>query len=101
MTLAPALTAAKKHGLELLDADTLAALKRDAQEGRRIAAAGTKAKIEAAVDDAVNRGKITAARRKHWDAVALPDRTRIHKAQQLDRSDALMHVLRGAIGAPG
>lgn len=58
--------AAKKHGLELLDADSLAALKRDAQEGRRVAAAAAKAKVEAAVDDAVNRGKITAARRKHW-----------------------------------
>lgn len=58
--------AAKKHGLELLDADSLAALRRDAQEGRRIAAAAAKAQVEAAVDDAVNRGKITAARRKHW-----------------------------------
>ncbi|ORW27545.1 hypothetical protein AWB91_27220 [Mycobacterium paraense] len=58
--------AAKKHGLELLDADSLTALKRDAQEGRRIAAAAAKAQVEATVDDAVNRGKITAARRKHW-----------------------------------
>lgn len=58
--------AAKKHGLELLDGDTVAALKRDAQEGRRIATAAAKAKVEATVDDAVNRGRITAARRKHW-----------------------------------
>ena len=58
--------AAKKHGLELLDADTLAALQRDAQEGRRAVAAAAKAKVEAAVDDAVNRGKITAARKRHW-----------------------------------
>lgn len=58
--------AAKKHGLELLDADSLAALKRDAQEGRRIAAAAAKAKVEATVEDAVNRGKITAARKRHW-----------------------------------
>ncbi|ORV65305.1 hypothetical protein AWC03_02860 [Mycobacterium europaeum] len=58
--------AAKKHGLELLDTDTADALRRDAAEGRKIAAAAAKAKVEAAVDDAVNRGKITAARRKHW-----------------------------------
>ncbi len=30
------------------------------------AAAAAKARIEAAVDDAINKGKITAARRKHW-----------------------------------
>ncbi|EFG75193.1 hypothetical protein HMPREF0591_4871 [Mycobacterium parascrofulaceum ATCC BAA-614] len=58
--------AAKKHGLELLDADSLAALKQDAEEGRRIVAAAAQAKVEATVDDAVNKGKITAARRKHW-----------------------------------
>jgi hypothetical protein len=58
--------AARRHGLELVDHDTHESLKRDAAEGRRIAAAAAKAKVEAAVDDALNKGKITAARRKHW-----------------------------------
>jgi hypothetical protein len=58
--------AAKRHGLDLIDHDTHEVLKHDAAEGRRIAAAAARAKVEAAVDDAVNKGKITAARRKHW-----------------------------------
>ncbi len=58
--------AARRHGLELVDHDTHEALKRDAAEGRKIAAAAARAKVEAAVDDAVNKGKITPARRKHW-----------------------------------
>jgi len=33
---------------------------------RKIAAAAARTKVEAAVDDAVNKGKITPARRKHW-----------------------------------
>lgn len=65
--------AAKKHGLELLDTDTAEALRRDAQEGRRIAAAAAKAKIEATVEDAVNKGKITAGRRKHWVSLIQAD----------------------------
>lgn len=58
--------AAKRNGMEVLDADTLAALKTDAAEGRKLAAAAARAKVEAAVDDAVTKGKITPARRKHW-----------------------------------
>lgn len=58
--------AAKKHGLELLDADSHEALKRDAAEGRRLKAAAAKAKVEARVDDAIDKGKIAASRRKHW-----------------------------------
>lgn len=57
---------AKRAGLEVLDTDTAAALRRDAAEGRKIAAAAAKAKVEAAVADAVDKGKITPARRKHW-----------------------------------
>jgi hypothetical protein len=57
---------AKRAGLEVIDADTAAALRADAAEGRKIAAAAAKAKVEAAVDDAVGKGKITPARRKHW-----------------------------------
>ncbi|WP_224097756.1 hypothetical protein [Mycobacterium avium] len=57
---------AKRAGLEVLDTDTAAALRRDAAEGRKIAAAAAKAKVEAAVAHAVDKGKITPARRKHW-----------------------------------
>lgn len=58
--------AARRNGGEYVDNDTIAALRRDANEGRRIAAVAARAKVEAAVDDAVDKGKITAARRKHW-----------------------------------
>lgn len=58
--------AAKRHDLEVMDTATLAALRHDAQEGRKIAAAAKAQKIEATVDEAVSKGKITAARRKHW-----------------------------------
>lgn len=58
--------AAARNGMEVIDKDTADALRRDAQEGRKIAAAAARAKVEAAVDDAVNKGKITPARRKHW-----------------------------------
>jgi hypothetical protein len=57
---------AKRAGLEVLDTDTAAALRRDAAEGRKIAAAAAKAKVEASVDDAVDKGKITPSRRQHW-----------------------------------
>jgi hypothetical protein len=58
--------AAKHNGMEVLDSDTAAALHRDAAEGRRIAASAARAKVEASVDDAIGKGKITPARRKHW-----------------------------------
>jgi hypothetical protein len=98
--------AAKKHGLELLDTDTAEALRRDAAEGRKIAAAAARAKVEAAVDDAVDNGKITAARRKHWvtliDAdpgmadvlAAVPNETAVpltelgHSLEPRDRDDS-------------
>ena len=58
--------AAARNGLEVIDKDTAAALRRDAAEGRRVAAAAAAAKVEAAVADAVNKGKITPGRSKHW-----------------------------------
>jgi hypothetical protein len=58
--------AARRSGMEVLDKDTAEALRRDAADGRRIAAAAAKARVEAAVDDAVNKGKITVGRRRHW-----------------------------------
>ena len=58
--------AAQRVGLEVVDADTLAALRREAAEGRQVKAAAERQRIEATVDDAIRRGKITAARRGHW-----------------------------------
>ena len=58
--------AAKRHGLELLDADTKASLERDSAELRRVKAAAKQADIEAKVDAAVDRGAITPGRKKHW-----------------------------------
>jgi len=58
--------AAKRHGLEAVDAATMTALRADAAEGRRMVAAAAKAKVESAVDDAIRHGKITPGRRKHW-----------------------------------
>lgn len=57
---------AKRIGLDVIDTDTLTALRADAAEGRQIKAAAAKAKIEGQVDDAIKAGKITPARRKHW-----------------------------------
>ncbi|WP_280354296.1 phage protease [Nocardia otitidiscaviarum] len=58
--------AAGRIGLTVIDADTLAALRADADEGRRIQAAAAKAEIDGKVDHAIRHGKITPARRKHW-----------------------------------
>ncbi|MCW2685517.1 MAG: hypothetical protein JWR37_407 [Mycobacterium sp.] len=58
--------AARRHGLDVVDHDTHEALKRDALEGRRIAAAARQADVEAKVDKAIDRGAITAARKRHW-----------------------------------
>jgi hypothetical protein len=65
--------AAKRHGMEVIDTATADAMRRDAAEGRKIAAAAAKAKVEAAVDKAVNRGAITASRRGHWISVIEAD----------------------------
>jgi hypothetical protein len=43
--------AAKRAGLEVIDNATAEALRRDAQEGRQVAAAAKQQKIEAAVDE--------------------------------------------------
>jgi hypothetical protein len=65
--------AAKRAGLEVLDADTATALRRDAAEGRQIKAAVALEKVAASVDDAISRGKITAGRRKHWLSLIAAD----------------------------
>jgi hypothetical protein len=64
---------AKRAGLEVLDNDTAAALRRDAQEGRRVVAAAAKARTEAVVDDAIRKGKIAGSRRKHWITIIEAD----------------------------
>lgn len=58
--------AARRVGLGVMDSDSLEALKREAAEGRQIKAAEATKRIEASVDDAIQKGKITPARRKHW-----------------------------------
>jgi hypothetical protein len=58
--------AAKRNGMEVIDTATADALRRDAQEGRKIAAAAARERVEAAVDDAISKGKVMASRRKHW-----------------------------------
>jgi hypothetical protein len=58
--------AARKAGLEVIGTASLAALRHDAQEGRAMAAAAKAQKIEAAVDDAIAKGKITGPRKRHW-----------------------------------
>jgi hypothetical protein len=68
-----AAAAAKKAGLEVIDTQTLAALRHDAQEGRQMAAAAKAQKIEAAVDDAIAKGKITGPRKRHWITLCTND----------------------------
>ena len=66
--------AAKKHALEVgVDTDTLTALRADAGEARALKAAAAQQRIEAAVDDAVSKGKITAARKAHWVTLCTHD----------------------------
>lgn len=59
--------------LEVVDTDTLAALRHDAQEGRKVAAAAKAQKIEAAVDEALRLGKIAPSRRRHWVTLCTHD----------------------------
>lgn len=65
--------AARRNGLEVLDTDTMAALRRDANEGRQIKAAAERKAVEDAVSDAISKGKITVARRKHWVTLLTAD----------------------------
>lgn len=65
--------AAKAAGLEVIDTASLAALRGDAAEGRRLAAEARLAKVEATVDDAISKGKIPPARRDAWVAMIQAD----------------------------
>lgn len=60
-------------GLTQVDPDTLAALRRDAEQGRAIAAAAVQRDRATLVAAAVNRGSITPARRQHWLTVLAAD----------------------------
>jgi hypothetical protein len=50
----------------VVDADPIAMLRREATDGKQVKAAAQAQRIEANVDDAITKGKITPARRKHW-----------------------------------
>lgn len=65
--------AAGRIGMQVIDRDSLTALKAQAAEGTQIKAAAAKAEVEAAVDDAVREGKITRARRGHWVTLCTAD----------------------------
>lgn len=65
--------AAKRIGMEVVDSDTLAALRTEAAEGRQVKAAAAKAKIDGQVADAIRAGKITPARRDHWVTLITAD----------------------------
>lgn len=58
--------AAKRAGLEVIDNDTLTALRAEATEGRQIKAAAERQRVEDSVADAISKGKITFANKKHW-----------------------------------
>lgn len=60
-------------GLTQVDPDTLAALRRDAEQGRAIAAAAVQRDRATLVAAAINRGSITPARRQHWLTVLAAD----------------------------
>lgn len=60
------IAAAQKAGLEVIDPDTLTALRADATEGRQLKAAVARQRVEEVVNSAVNRGAITPARKEHW-----------------------------------
>lgn len=64
---------AKRIGLDVIDTDTLTALRADAAEGRQVKAAAAKAKIDGQVNDAIRAGKITPARRDHWVTLITAD----------------------------
>lgn len=65
--------AAKRNGMEVLAAADAEALRRDATAGRQAIAAAARQKVEASVDEAISKGKITPGRRKHWLSVIEAD----------------------------
>jgi hypothetical protein len=58
--------AAKAAGLEAMDVATAEALRAEAAEGRQIKATVARQRIEETVTNAVQKGKITPARKDHW-----------------------------------
>lgn len=69
--------AAKRNGMEVIDTATADALRRDAAEGRRVAAAAAAAKVETAVEEAINTGRIMPSRKKHWMVLCSNDEAMI------------------------
>lgn len=64
---------AASAGLVQVDPDTLTALRREAEQGRTIAAAAVQRERTQLVAAAVAAGKITPARREHWLTVLAAD----------------------------
>lgn len=64
---------AASAGLVGVDPGTLAALRRDAEQGRAIAAAAVQRERTQLVAAAVSAGRITPARREHWVTVLAAD----------------------------
>ncbi|ABM14402.1 hypothetical protein [Mycolicibacterium vanbaalenii] len=58
--------AAARNGLEVVDSETLTALRRDATAGREAIAAAARQKVEATVDAAIDRGALAPSRRTAW-----------------------------------
>lgn len=65
--------AAKRQGFDLIDTDTLTTLRAEAAEVREIKVEAARQKVEAAVNDAIEKGKITPARKKHWISLITAD----------------------------
>jgi hypothetical protein len=58
--------AARSRGLEVLDSDAVAVLKRDAAEGRKIVAKAAQDRREGIWAAALARGAVSRVRRQHW-----------------------------------
>ncbi|MFW0787569.1 phage protease [Gordonia sp. CPCC 206044] len=72
---AAATAAAARLGLEVIDRDSLAALRTEADEARTVKAQAAQAKIEGTVQAAVAKGKIPPARAHHWIELIAADPT--------------------------
>lgn len=72
-TPTPKAVAASPAGTVQVDPDTLATLRRDAEQGRLIAAAAVQRERTQLVEAAVLAGRITPARRVHWQTALAAD----------------------------
>lgn len=70
-----AVAAKAGKGLQVVASDHLAALEAAAEEGRAVAAAAARARVETVVTDAIREGKLPPARRDHWITMIEADET--------------------------